>query len=99
MQAGTAGEPHRHGGEVEEAGAGPGAGAGAGDALSGVFAGDAWAWAGTTIDSMMGLIHLEGMRMATVAPPTNILRTRRRVVLPSLIGIPRFRIALTCRVA
>jgi hypothetical protein len=33
--------------------------------------------------------------MATVTPPTNILRTRRRVVLPSLIGIPRFRISLT----
>src|SRR5580700_9997650 len=78
IRAGTAGEPRRH----------LGAGAGAGDALGGVFAGDAWAWAGTTTDSTMGLIHLVGMRMATVAPPTNILRTRRRVVLPSLIGIP-----------
>jgi hypothetical protein len=82
VQAGTVGELRRHH-------TGGGAGAGAGDALRGVLAGDAWAWAGTTTDSTMGLNHLEGMRMATVAPPTNILRTRRRVVLPSFIGIPR----------
>jgi hypothetical protein len=86
VQAGTAGELRRH---HAGGGAGAGAGAGAGDALRGVLAGDAWAWAGTTTDSTMGLNHLEGMRMATVAPPTNILSTRRRVVLPSLIGIPR----------
>jgi hypothetical protein len=96
VQAGTAGELRRH---HAGGGAGAGAGAGAGDPLIGVFAGDAWAWAGTTTDSTIGLIHLEGMRMATVAPPTNILSTRRRVVLPSLIGIPRFRIALACAVA
>src|SRR5580700_582340 len=69
VQAGTVGELRRHH-------TGGGAGAGAGDALRGVLVGDAWAWAGTTTDSTMGLNHLEGMRMATVAPPTNILRTR-----------------------
>jgi hypothetical protein len=55
-------------------------------ALSGVLAGDAWAWAGMIIDSMMGLIQLDGMMIVAVRPPTvNTSRTRRRVMLPSLI--------------
>jgi hypothetical protein len=59
--------------------------------LIGALAGDAWAWAGTMIDSTMGLIHLDGRRMVTVNPPTvNISKTRRRVALNSLINCPRF---------
>jgi len=73
--------------------------------LSGVLFGDACACAGTTIASTTGLIHLEGIRMVAVRPPTvNIWRTRRRVV--SLIEIPpgdapyseqRFSIAVKAR--
>jgi hypothetical protein len=37
---------------------------------SGVLFGDAWAWAGTTIDSTTGFIHLDGRMMVTVGPPT-----------------------------
>jgi hypothetical protein len=58
--------------------------------LIGVLTGDAAAWAGTMTDSTTGLIHLEGRRMVTVRPATVNLRTRRRVVLPSLIEMPRF---------
>jgi hypothetical protein len=58
--------------------------------LSGVLTGDAAAWAGTMTESTTGLIHLEGRRMVTVRPATVNLRTRRRVVLPSLIEMPRF---------
>ncbi len=43
--------------------------------------GDAWACAGTTIASTTGLLHLDGMRMVAVSPPTvSIWRARRRVV-------------------
>jgi hypothetical protein len=46
----------------------------------GVLFGDAWACAGTTTDSTIGLIHLEGRTMVTVRPPTaRISRARRRV--------------------
>jgi hypothetical protein len=58
--------------------------------LSGVLTGDAAAWAGTMTDSTTGLIHLEGRRIVTVRPATVNSRTRRRVVLPSLIEMPRF---------
>jgi hypothetical protein len=55
--------------------------------LTRVLVGDACACAGTTIASTTGLIHLEGMRMVAVRPPTvNIWMTRRRVV--SLIQRP-----------
>jgi hypothetical protein len=54
--------------------------------LIGLLTGDAAAWAGTNTVSTIGLIHLEGMRMVTVRPPTaNISRARRRVVLLSVI--------------
>jgi hypothetical protein len=46
----------------------------------GVLFGDAWAWAGTTIDSTTGFIHRDGRTMVTVSPPAaRISRTRRRV--------------------
>jgi hypothetical protein len=54
--------------------------------LIGLLTGDAAAWAGTNTVSTIGFIHLEGMRMVTVRPPTaNISRARRRVVLLSVI--------------
>jgi hypothetical protein len=54
--------------------------------LIGLLTGDAAAWAGTNTVSTIGFIHLDGMRMVTVRPPTaNISRARRRVVLLSVI--------------
>ena len=69
--------------------------------LIGALAGDACACAGTMIDSTTGLIHLEGMRMMTVRPPTaNISRARRRVVLLSVIEmLPFARISVDATIA
>jgi hypothetical protein len=55
--------------------------------LSGVLFGDACAWAGTTIDSTIGLTHFAGRMIVTTPPTVSISRTRRRVGLLSIIEI------------
>jgi hypothetical protein len=64
--------------------------------LSGVVFGDAWACAGTTTDSTIGLIHLDGRAMVTVRPAAvKIWRTRRREISLLLMGSPST-VATTC---